>query len=203
MKEEKNQKTEKQKTGWKKFWIIIGLILLFLAGIAIGMFYDCGKARVKKVTSHEVVGCVKSNNGIAKGGLADTINKHVVKEKRKLSKETCTAIEELLTKKLNSFDEFSDGPHVHVDRAQYYVRLSERGCPENREKYKELAIREIDIARALADDRFYEVYEIVDVVETYKKLDMKREAEVVFEKVKKMTDPAIDFILQIEKVINE
>ncbi|MDR0727198.1 MAG: hypothetical protein LBF37_03995 [Rickettsiales bacterium] len=92
--------------------------------------------------------------------------------------------------------------YAYLSRAEIYANLANRGCPENSEKYRDLALKDIEVAKALNDENFNDT-EIVEVVETYKKLNMKAEAEKVLDKAKQLTDPAIDFILQIEKIINE
>lgn len=121
-----------------------------------------------------------------------------------LPSETCAAVEKILKKQLAYYwDEMSVKPDYHLTRAQIYANLSTRGCPENSENYKNMALREIEIARALNDDSFNEPEEIVDLIDTYRKLNMKQEAEQAIEKIKRITDPAIDFILQVEKIINE
>ena len=82
--------------------------------------------------------------------------------------------------------------------------MSERGCAENSEKYKELAAQELEIARALTDDNVSENQnEATEMVETYKRLHMQQEAAKMLEKAKKLTNPAIDFIIQLEKIIEE
>lgn len=121
-----------------------------------------------------------------------------------MPQETCAAVEKILKKQLAYYwDEMSVKPDYHLTRAQIYANLSTRGCPENSENYKNLALREIEIARALNDDSFNEPEEIVDLIDTYRKLNMKKEAEQAIEKIKRITDPAIDFIMQVEKIINE
>ena len=87
-------------------------------------------------------------------------------------------------------------------RAKIYANLSERGCPENSEKFVEYAKAELDIARALQDDEFNK-QDTIEVVETYKRLNMQAAAQEFFDVAKKLTDPAIDFVLQVEKIINE
>ena len=42
-----------------------------------------------------------------------------------------------------------------------------------------------------------------EIVETYKRLQMQAEAERMIEKAKKLTNPEIDFIIQLEKIIEE
>ncbi len=77
--------------------------------------------------------------------------------------------------------------------------------PENAQKYKAAALRELEIARALTNDEVsdYDTISAVTMAETYKKLEMQAEAEKIFEKAKKLTDPAIDFLIQLQKVIEE
>lgn len=94
------------------------------------------------------------------------------------------------------------GADNHIGNAKIYAVLAERGCPENTQKYVDLAKQELSIARALEDDKFSQG-ETLEVVETYKKLQMQAAAEEVFDKAKRLTNPAIDFILQVEKIINE
>ena len=99
----------------------------------------------------------------------------------------------------------ADNPdaEAHIDNAKIYANLSERGCPENSKKYKDLAAQELDIARALNDDDLEDVDDTIEIVETYKRLQMQKEAERMIEKAKKLTSPAIDFIIELEKIIEE
>ena len=91
---------------------------------------------------------------------------------------------------------------VRLDRARIYAQMSERGCPENAKKYADLAKKELDIARGVSDDHFNES-ETVDIIEIYKRLDMQAAAQEVFDMAKKLTNPTIDFILQVEKILNQ
>ena len=122
-------------------------------------------------------------------------------EAKKIPTTTCGKIEMLLTDRLAPEDEMSS--ESHIENAKIYANLSERGCPENSEKYKLLAKQELEIARALYDDNMENKYESVEIVETYKRLQMQAEAERMIEKAKKLTNPAIDFIIQLEKIIEE
>ena len=91
----------------------------------------------------------------------------------------------------------------HINDAKIYANLSERGCSGNSEKYKILAKQELEIARALSDDNMEHEREATEIVETYKRLQMQAEAEKMIEKAKKITNPAIDFIIQLEKILEE
>ncbi len=115
------------------------------------------------------------------------------------TQKTCEQIESLLINQLPPADGDSE---YRIIRAKIYANLSERGCPENSAKYVEMATHELEIARALEDDKFGND-ETIEVVETYKRLNMQAAAEEIFETAKKLTDPAIDFIIQVEKIINE
>lgn len=94
------------------------------------------------------------------------------------------------------------GYYEHMQNAKTYAVIAERGCAHEFQHYKELAEQELAVARAVTDDKLNE-QDTLDVIETYKKIQMQAAAEEVFEKMKKITNPAIDFILEVEKVINE
>ena len=113
--------------------------------------------------------------------------------------QTCEQIEALLLEQMPNADGDSDR---RISRAKIYANLSERGCAGNSARYVELAKQELEIARALEDDEF-DNQETIEVVETYKRLNMQAAAEEIFETAKKLTNPAIDFILEVEKIINE
>lgn len=113
----------------------------------------------------------------------------------------CLQIEQNLQGRLGNNDIYMNA-EGRIERAKIYAVMAERGCPENTQKYTELAKQELEIARALSDDKLDE-QDAIEVVETYKRLKMQQDAEEVFNKVKKLTNPAIDFIMQVEKIINE
>ncbi len=115
------------------------------------------------------------------------------------SEPTCEQIESLLLAQLPYNDDIVDN---RIERAKIYANLSERGCPQNSEKFVDFAKQELEIARALQDDEF-NTQDTIEVVETYKRLNMQATAQEFFDIAKKLTDPAIDFILQVEKIINE
>ena len=117
---------------------------------------------------------------------------------------TCEKIEVELSGQLMCNYNRHCSENNHINDAKIYANLSERGCPENSEKYKNLAKQELEIARALTDDNVeHNPGESVEIVETYKRLQMQAEAERMIEKAKKIANPAIDFIIQLEKIIEE
>ena len=91
---------------------------------------------------------------------------------------------------------------AHEANAKTYANLAERGCPENKTKYTELARQELELMRALTDDNMDQDM-AMDAARTYKRLQMQAAAEDVLDKVKKLTNPAIDFIMEMERIINE
>ena len=113
--------------------------------------------------------------------------------------DVCIEVERLLLRRMPAE---SDDVDDRIDRAKLYVSLAERGCIDNSDAYAELARQELEIARAIDDDNF-DHDETIDVIETYKRLHMQEAAEEIFDKARKLTDPAIEFIIQVEKIINE
>lgn len=123
-------------------------------------------------------------------------------EEPKIPDTACGKIEMLLKERLNHVGD--PDAEAHIDNAKIYANLSERGCPGSSvSKYKDLAKQELEIARALNDDDMEDRHEATEIVETYKRLQMQAEAERMIEKAKKLTNPAIDFIIQLEKIIEE
>lgn len=116
------------------------------------------------------------------------------------STQLCEDTENMLQDSLVFIDGYDSDSRIA--RAKIYANLAERGCPEHAQYYTDLAVKELTIARALSEDKF-DKQETIDVVETYKRLEMKQAAAEVLDKAKKLTDPAIDFILQVQKIIEE
>ena len=122
------------------------------------------------------------------------------------NKTTCEQIEFLLTHKLHCAESYCGDADEHIRDAQIYANLSERGCAKNSAKYQQQAKQELEIARALNDEDMESrsgQEETIEMVETYKRIQMQTEAEKILEKAKKLTNPAIDFIIQLEKIIEE
>ena len=188
----KSKKTQKVKTApvkkevvvvhnrGQRFWGIVALVCLFLCGLFVGMAINSS-----------------DKQNIAE---ASPISQPVV-ETRDVSEPVavCNEIERLLSRRLPIATDDAD---ERIERAKIYATLAERGCPENSATYVEMARQELDIARAIEDDEF-DHDETIEVVETYKRLNMQAAAEEIFEKAKRLTNPVIDFIIQVERIINE
>lgn len=156
----------------------LALLVLFVCGLMVGLGINDQKVVQQKHVVQQVSAEVESVPEMVR---------------------TCAIIEDLLVEKLPPEDASSEH---RIERAKVYANLSERGCVENSQRYVDLAKQELEIARALEDDVF-EPHETIEVVETYKRLHMQAAAEEIFEMAKKLTEPAIDFILEVEKIINE
>lgn len=165
----------------QRFWGIMAFIALFICGIMVG--FGIGGTSTKPSIS---------NTAHASVSPAPQVSE---------PKKTCVLIEESLLVRMPKGDEFASS-NDRIERAKIYANLSERGCAENSQKYHDMAKQELAIARALEDDEFGE-YNTIEVVETYKRLNMQAAAEEIFETAKKLTNPTIDFILAVEKIINE
>ncbi len=116
------------------------------------------------------------------------------------TESTCQEIENLLKNKI--WHGQSDDVDARLHNADVYSTLSVRGCPENSDMYKSLALRELEIVSALSDDEL-STDDTEIVIDTYKKLNMQKQAQEFLNKIQKLTNPAIDFILAMEKIINE
>lgn len=114
---------------------------------------------------------------------------------------TCARIEQLLKYRLNPED--STYYLDHLANADTYSTLADKGCAENTDMYKTLALRELEIATALQPEESFRQGDAEIVIDTFKKLDMQREAQAFLNKIEKLIDPATDFILQMEQIINE
>lgn len=129
--------------------------------------------------------------------IAATLNPYTTQSTN--SMRTCDEIEMVLTERI------SENPYsnnARMQNAEIYSTLAERGCPENKEKYKELALRQIDVVSAVSDKE--ELINNKDaIIDTYRKLQMQDAARKFLKKMDKLVTPATDFIFELEKVINE
>ena len=116
-----------------------------------------------------------------------------------INRRLCERVEEELSVQI---DEVSQTASTHESNAVVYANLAERGCPENKAKYTELARQEIELMRALSDDILSE-NDTESAVRIYKRLQMQAAAQDVLDKVQKLTNPAIDFIIEMQQIINE
>lgn len=199
----------------------IGMIALFLLGCTVGFILN-GSDRINhsimtknqcEYLSVKMQRAIESNNYEEIGQLNKIYSENCLDrrfdvpkpepkvEEDKMPESTCGKIEQLLMDRLYPVD--SADAEAHIENAKIYANLSERGCVDDSEKYKQLAKQELEIARALNDDNVENTREATEIVETYKRLKMQQEAEKMIEKAKKLTNPAIDFIIQLEKILNE
>ena len=160
----------------------------FLAFVALAGLFTCGL--FVGIAMHS-----PSNFNVHKVNVSEPVVENVAPQ----YDDVCVQVERLLLRRMPAE---TDNVDDRIDRAKIYVSLAERGCIDNSDAYAEMARQELEIARAIDDDNFSHD-ETIDVVETYKRLHMQEAAEEIFEKAKKLTDPAIEFIIQVEKIINE
>ena len=168
------QKNETTVSAARKAWGIVALVGLFVCGVFVG-----AGMHTSRMTPVAANATIEMDAPIA----------------------TCVRIEQLLGARLNSEDDTEYD--AHLENAEIYARMSENGCAENIDKYRALAAREIQIATALLPVDEMDESGVEDVVDVYKKIQMQAAAQQVINKLQKMTDPAIDFILKLEKIIDE
>ena len=211
-------------------YAIIGMLCILLFGIGIGFIIN-GTTRVNKSSmseeqcqqiSNQIIYAAQNNNPDLLRQLNEIFSENCNDRRfkpgkrpyrakfalnntnKKVQNIPCEKIEALWLQRLNDINfETSDDAQDYINRAKIYANLADRGCPANVDAYKELANQDLEIARALNNDRLYDRREATEMVETYKRLQMQKEAKKMIEKAKKLTNPAIDFIIQLEKIIEE
>lgn len=206
----------------------LALIGLFICGLLVGLTYEYDRSNVnnqglgaeecdaiaQEIISITTEGATAENvdvlrelNDAYSNGCAGRLviiektNTVQAQEKQPEIIATCSRIEQLLKQRL--YPETEKEAWKHLSNAYNYSTMAEKGCSENVDMYKSLALREIEIATALQPEENMGEKSVETVIDTYKKLDMKREAQDFLNKMEKLTDPAIDFILQMENIINE
>lgn len=210
-----------------KVWSAVALAGLFACGLILGLSYrDDGAARNALTAqqcdaiANEIVSITQRgatpddaktlqdlntaySNGCA--GRLVVIEREVVAspvvESQPEVMATCVRIEQLLKQRL--FPEDSASYVNHLSNADTYSTLADRGCADNADMYKTLALRELEIASALQPTENMGTRDAEIVIDTFKKLDMQREAQEFLDKVEQLIDPATDFILKMEQIINE
>lgn len=94
--------------------------------------------------------------------------------------------------------------NCHLNNAEVYSKIAEDGCPENRQKYAQKALDELKISEGVRiNETDLDKRDIRSTVNTYKKLQMQQEAKKYLNKVEKLVNPGIDFIMELQRVIEE
>ena len=118
-----------------------------------------------------------------------------------MENKPCEIIEKTLAHNVLSGCRESD---CYLNNAEVYSKMAEDGCPENAENYKRLALNELQIAEGVRiNEADVNKGEIRSTVNTYKKLQMQQEAKKYLNKVEKLVNPGIDFIMELQRVIEE
>ena len=113
----------------------------------------------------------------------------------------CMVIEKTLLRRVNPN---CSNSWCYLDNAEIYSKMAEDGCPGNKDINKRKALDELQIAEGVrVNDEDIEQGEIRSAINTYKKLQMQNEAKKYLNKVEKMINPGIDFILELQKIIEE
>jgi len=127
------------------------------------------------------------------------------KTNNETTERPCREIENALNRRIiYNCDNYQYVSECHLNNAEVYSKMAEDGCAENIEQYRKNALDELQIAdgvRINASD--VNPREVRSTINTYKKLRMQNEARRYLDKVEKMLDPGIDFILELQKVIEE
>lgn len=114
----------------------------------------------------------------------------------------CTVIEKSLIRSIS--DGCGTNSECYLRNAEVLSKIAEDGCPENSEMYKQRALNELQIAEGVrVDEAAIYQDEMRSTVNTYKKLQMQNEAKKYIKKVEKLVNPGVDFIMELQRVIEE
>lgn len=208
-----------------RIWGAVALAGLFACGLILGLSYSGPKTTenialdveqcdsianeiisiTQRGASAEDVETLKELNTAYTNGCAGRL---VIIERESIAPvapkpeimSTCARIEQLLKQRLHPED--STEYFAHLSNADTYSTLADKGCADNADMYKTLALRELEIATALQPTENMGMNDAEIVIDTFKKLDMQREAQEFLNKIEQLIDPATDFILKMEQVIN-
>lgn len=123
-------------------------------------------------------------------------------KKESVDNNPCDVIERTLLS--NVIYDCGDSPDCHLQNAEIYSKIVEDGCKENQQRYAQKALDELQIAEGVRiDDSNVKKGEIRATINTYKKLQMQNEAKKYLNKVEKLVNPGIDFIMELQRVIEE
>ncbi len=123
-----------------------------------------------------------------------------------LREPACAEIERAMKEQIRDCERvggYDAKVECYLDNAEVYSSMVQNGCPGNMMANKEMALRQIEIATALKDEAELNAEEVESVIDTYKKLQMQEQAQMVLNKIQMLTNPAIDFILQMDRIINQ
>lgn len=112
----------------------------------------------------------------------------------------CQVIERTLIETIHTCPD----SQCHLYNAEVYSKIAEDGCPENSEKYKQMALDELQISEGVrVNDGELSERDVRTTVNTYKKLQMQNEARRYIKKAEKLINPGVDFIMELQRVIEE
>lgn len=122
--------------------------------------------------------------------------------KENVDNNPCDVIERTLLS--NVIYNCGDSSDCHLQNAEIYSKIVEDGCKENQQRYAQKALDELQIAEGVRiDDSNVQRDEIRATINTYKKLQMQQEAKKYLNKVEKLVNPGIDFIMELQRIIEE
>lgn len=117
----------------------------------------------------------------------------------------CKEIENTLIHRISDCTSYMGNIYqCHSQNAEKYAKLAKSGCVENVAFYKAKALSELKVLEGLRDDNeIVSEDEAWDVVNIYKKLQMQNEARKYIKKMEKLVDPGVEFIMELQRVIEE
>lgn len=117
------------------------------------------------------------------------------------SQEPCEVIEKNLFRRI---DGNCTETWCYLRNAEIYSKMAEDGCDGNKATHAKKALDELQIADGVRlDEQNVDTAEIQRTVNTYKKLQMQNEARKYIQKMEKLVNPGVEFIMELQRVIEE
>ena len=193
-----------------KVWGAIALAGLFVCGLMLGLTYR-GEPVARDVLSIEQCDAIANEIVSITQRGANAEDAKILNELNTAYTSGCAGrlviIERDVPAPVASVDTPASRPEImstcmRIEKL-LVQRLYSEDSPENADMYKALALRELEIASALQPEEDMGEGDAEIVIDTFKKLDMQQEAREFLDKIERLVDPATDFILQMEQIINE
>jgi len=126
----------------------------------------------------------------------------------------CETIEQTLLGRIRDCEHDYDSPYhgtsveimknkCYTSNTEVYVMLMEKGCPENAQNYKQMAYNQLQIADGVLPDSGMNESVVRERVDVYKKLQMRNEAKKYLQKAERLINPGVDFIMELQHIIEE
>jgi len=223
-------KTKKNKTNTdthaRKTWLVFfcGVVITLLIGIFVGRtIIDFEPGGLPKATCRNINSEITAlkNMGINESSVnklreltaiySEQCRGRIFKiaNLRRAPEKTCEVIERKMLGKITD-ERQSDDPYAFIQNAEIYSDLMTQGCPENTETFRQLAIRQLEIATVLygeivernIHDEFHRIR--LHIYMNVKGLDeVAAEARRLYGIARRIGGAAVGFAAEVERILTD